>query len=65
MCFKQNRYILRKPVPGFEPGTGGFKRIQPSQHGGSLKSRTLSPSVYLKIFCETWKIFRLSTEMKN
>jgi hypothetical protein len=24
MGFKQTRYISRKPVPGFETGTGGF-----------------------------------------
>ena len=24
MSFKYNHYISRKPLPGFEPGTGGF-----------------------------------------
>jgi len=27
MIFKQKRYISGKPVPGVEPGTGGFSRL--------------------------------------
>jgi hypothetical protein len=29
MEFKWNLYISRKPVPEFEPGTGGFKKYMP------------------------------------
>ena len=50
--FYINRYISRKPVPGFEPGTGGFNKdrhccFPTNAHRLTLNETRYFPSRYL------------------